>query len=86
MRTTINIDDDLLARAKEIAVRSRRSLGAVVDDALRALLVAPTAPGGRARRVRLPADGGSGLRPGVDLDDRRALAELLGDEAPRAAP
>ena len=31
------------------------------------------------RRVELPTDGGSGLQPGVDLEDREAMAELLGD-------
>lgn len=27
----------------------------------------------------LPTDGGSGLRPGIDLEGKRQLADLLGD-------
>ena len=74
MRTTVNIDAELLAAAKELAARTRRSLGAVVDDALRLLLAErPTDRG----PVRLPVFGGSGLQPGVDLEDKDALAELL---------
>ncbi|MHB8275601.1 MAG: hypothetical protein ACYDC9_12730 [Dermatophilaceae bacterium] len=28
----------------------------------------------------LPTDGGSGLQPGVDLEDKDQIAQLLGDE------
>ena len=38
MRTTVNIDDALLSQARQLAVRTSRSLGDVVDDALRLLL------------------------------------------------
>lgn len=79
MRTTVNIDDRLLRQAKLEAARSNRSLGDVVDDALRLLL----APAGRSRspaRLDLPVFGGSGLRPGVDLEDKDGLAALLDDE------
>jgi plasmid stability protein len=86
MRTTVNIDDHLLAEAKVEAVRTHRSLGDVIDDALRAMLRRQQQVGETARRVVLPTDGGSGLRPGVDLEDKEALADLLGDnESFRAA-
>lgn len=78
VRTTVNVNDRLLAQAKELAVRSRRSLGEVIDDALRVLL-ADRAPE-RRPAIDLPTFGGSGLRPGVDLDDKDALAGLLGDD------
>ncbi len=79
MRTTVNIDERLLRQAKLEAARSNRSLGDVVDDALRLLL----APAGRhtAPQLPLPVFGGSGLRPGVDLEDKEGLAALLNDEA-----
>ncbi|MBA2416895.1 MAG: hypothetical protein H0V64_13630 [Geodermatophilaceae bacterium] len=85
MRTTVSIDDALLAEAKAAAVRTGRPLGAVVDDALRVLFNP-----GRAERatggVRLPTDGGSGVRPGVDLEDKEQLADILGEnEPPHAA-
>ena len=35
MRTTLDIDDDLLLAAKEIARRERRSAGSVVSDFVR---------------------------------------------------
>lgn len=76
MRTTVTIDDHLLEQAREIALRSRRTLGDVVDDALRLLL----AERRDDRPVTLPTFGGSGLRPGVDLEDRDALAALLDEE------
>ena len=80
MRTTVNIDDRLLRQAKLEAARSNRSLGDVVDDALR-LLLAPAGRGRPEARVDLPVFGGSGLRPGVDLEDKEGLAALLDDEA-----
>lgn len=80
MRTTVNIDDHLLAEAKILAARTSRSLGAVIDDALRAMLRRETDTDVR-REFRLPTHGAGGLQPGVDLEDREALAELTGDNA-----
>ena len=80
MRTTVNISDDLLARAKVLAAETHRSLGDVIDDALRSSLhkgAANTKP----RRVKLVTDGGSGLQPGVDLEDKDSLSELLGENS-----
>ena len=78
MRTTVNIDDELLARARALAALTRRPLGAVVDDALRVLLTERDER--RAAVVPLPTFGGSGLRPGVDLEDKESLAALLDEE------
>ncbi|MCG7611140.1 hypothetical protein BA059_18740 [Mycolicibacterium sp. (ex Dasyatis americana)] len=80
MRTTVNIDDALLAEAKVVAARTSRSLGSVVEDALREML-SRVAGETAAPEFRLPTHGSGGLRPGVDLDDKEALAELLGDNA-----
>jgi Bacterial antitoxin of type II TA system, VapB len=79
MRTTLNISDDLLAEAKVLAVRTRRPIGAVVDDALRVLLRrdAPEV----AAAWTFPTSGAGGLQPGVNLDDTEALADLMGDNA-----
>lgn len=44
MRTTLDIDDDLLAAAKELARREGRSAGQVVSDLLRASLTGRTQP------------------------------------------
>lgn len=77
MRTTINIDDALLTEVKLISAKSRRPVGEVIDDALRLMLSQQTSP--RRAHVPLPTYGRGGLHPGVDLDDKEALADLLGD-------
>jgi hypothetical protein len=77
MRTTVNIKDHLLAQAKSAAAQSHRSLGEVIDDALQTAL-APRQASASRDRFELPTSGGSGLRPGVDLEDKEALAERLG--------
>lgn len=82
MRTTVNIDDHLLAEAKILAAQTSRSLGSVVEDGLRALLHRDEPELG-TRSFRLPTHGGGGLAPGVDLEDKDAIAELNGDNAPR---
>lgn len=79
MRTTVNISDHILAEVRVIAARTHRSLGAVVDDALVAMLSSRPLEG-PLQRTSIPTFGGSGLRAGVDLEDRDALAGLLGDE------
>jgi hypothetical protein len=79
MRTTVNIDENLLEAARQLAVRTHRPLGDVVDDALR-LLLAQSAEGA-ATDLDLPRFGGSGLRPGVDLEDREGLDAVLEESA-----
>ncbi|MBU3750228.1 MAG: hypothetical protein FGM52_07205 [Mycobacterium sp.] len=80
MRTTLNISDDLLAEAKVLAAKTHRSVGAVVDDALRVLLRRET-PDAASTGWTFPTGGAGGLQPGVNLEDRHALADLLGDNA-----
>jgi hypothetical protein len=41
MRTTLDIADDVLAAAKELARREHRTIGEVVSDLLRRALTAP---------------------------------------------
>ena len=76
MRTTIRIDDRLLAEAKAQAARSGRTLAAVVEDALRAEL-ARRQRRGLDRPPKLPTSRGGRLQPGVDLDDSAALLDLM---------
>jgi hypothetical protein len=76
MRTTIRIDDRLLAEAKAQAARSGRTLAAVVEDALRAAL-ARRERRGLDRPPKLPISRGGRLQPGVDLDDSAALLDLM---------
>jgi hypothetical protein len=53
MRTTIRLDNDLLAEAKQAAIRSGRTLTAVIEDALRLALATKQEPRKR-RPIRLP--------------------------------
>jgi hypothetical protein len=76
MRTTIRLDERLLAEAKKYAAESGQTLTAVLADALRESLARRRAPGKR-RRVRLRTVNGNGVRPGVDLDDTASLLELM---------
>jgi hypothetical protein len=76
MRTTIKIDDRLLAEAKTRAADSGRTLNAVVEDALREAF-ARRATANRPARPKLPIFRGSRVVPGVDLDDSAALLDLM---------
>jgi hypothetical protein len=76
MRTTINLDSQLLADAKLYARRSGKTLTAVIEDALRERL-ARRADSAAPAPTRLPTVGGSGVLPGVDLDDAAALRDLM---------
>jgi Arc/MetJ family transcription regulator len=75
MRTTIRLDDDLLARAKRTAAERGTTLTALIEDALRRAL-AP-GPGTDRNRPALPTVRGDGLQPGVDLDDSAALLDRM---------
>jgi predicted transcriptional regulator len=75
MRTTIDLPDDLLRKAKERAVRERRSLSAVVADAVRNGFA--RAAESELEPVALPTFGAGGIQAGVDLDDSAALLDLM---------
>jgi hypothetical protein len=76
MRTTLAIDDDVLAAAKELAATERKSVGVVISQL--------------ARRALRPAESARGFRNGVPLlpvrpDTPRVTSELvqqLRDELP----
>jgi len=76
VRTTIMIDAALWQEAKQLAVRSGRSLSAVIEGAWRATLTRQRAAGPRKPFGFVPV-AGHGLRPGVDLDDSAGLLDLL---------
>lgn len=76
MRTTIRIDEQLLKEAKQLAIRSGKTLTAVIEDALRESLSRQRAAE-RREPVRLITFGGAGLLPGADLDDSAALLDVM---------
>jgi hypothetical protein len=74
MRTTLAIDDELLERARLLAQEQGTTVGKVVENALRRDF-ARAAP---ARGPQIPTfRGGSGPRPGINLDSTRDLMEFL---------
>lgn len=76
MRTTIRINDQLLAEIKQLAAQTGQTLTSIIEESLRQML---------ARRqqiterppVQLLTVSGNGLQPGVDLDDSATLLDLM---------
>jgi hypothetical protein len=63
------------------AVETGRTLTGVIEDALRESLAGKRAKG-KSSPVHLTTFGGTGLQPGVDLDDSADLLDVM--EGPRA--
>lgn len=75
MRTTVDLSDEVLRQAKRRAADEGVSLREVLETALRCYLAGGRRQGGYRLQWR-PERGR--LRPGVDLDDRDALFDLMG--------
>ena len=76
MRTTLNIDDQLLISAKHRAIEDNIPLSRVIENALRESLAKPR---GTRETIRLVTASGPGVKPGVDLDNSRLLLEIMDD-------
>lgn len=74
MRTTVNIDDNVLTDAKLRARRRGVSLGQVIEEALRRDRQASDE---RPDLPPVPIFKGTGVCPGVDLSSNRSVAEYL---------
>lgn len=74
MRTTLDLDDRLLKRAKHMAVERGATLTRFIEDAIRASLD----EAGRRPPFRLDLLVKKGdARPGVDWDDRDSIYEHM---------
>jgi hypothetical protein len=79
MRTTLTLDEDVVALLREEVERSRRPFRQVVNQALRLGLRAGTLAARRERfRTRPHA---FGVKPGIDLDKLNQLADELEADA-----
>ena len=79
MRTTVNLDDGLLATVKGLAQDRGQTLGDVLEAALQHYL--GTAAAQRNVPVELPVfQGRLGVRPGVDLRTNAGLSEAMNAE------
>ena len=83
MRTTIRIDDDLYRRAKARAAETGRSVGELIEDAVRASLQPRPLPA--EELPDLPVFGGSGVVAGVDLTSNAALRDAMDEPVDVAA-
>jgi hypothetical protein len=81
MKTTLNLNDQLLADAKALAAQQRTSLTRLIEEGLQLRLRAHASPaplGG----VRIPVfRGHGGLVKGVNPLSNKALLQALGDDA-----
>jgi hypothetical protein len=76
MRTTLNLDESVLAELKRLAVESHRTVSAVAEDAIRETL-ARIRERRAAAPVELPSFRGKGVKPGVDLENNAALLDRM---------
>ena len=81
MKTTLDLNDQLLADAKVLAAQQRTSLTRLIEEGLQ-LRRRAQAAGPAIGRARLPVfKGRGGLVAGVDPRSNKALLEALGDDA-----
>ena len=74
MRTTVDIDDQLLLYAKQQAVQQGCTLKQVIEDALRDFFSHQSL---QQKPVSLETFSGAGLKPGVNLDNGRSLNDII---------
>jgi hypothetical protein len=78
MRTTLNLDDRIVEAAKRHATREGTTLTEVIDRALRQFLAQQRRGAAGQFRLELHTRN-TPVLPGVDLEDRDALHDLLED-------
>jgi predicted transcriptional regulator len=76
MRTTVRLPPELLSAAQRHARATGRTFTALIEDALR-LALTTEQPRVAPSRDPLPTYGSGGLLPGVDLDDRDVLLDVM---------
>ncbi len=75
MKTTFNIDDSVMQRLREEAVRRGTTMSALVEAGLRRVLATPECMNGPEALPPLPSwNGGEEL---VDISDREALYRAM---------
>ncbi|MBU6259818.1 MAG: DUF2191 domain-containing protein [Burkholderiales bacterium] len=80
MKTTLDLNDQLLANAKALAAQQRTSLTRLIEEGLQLRLRVKAVDPARSRK-RLPGfRGRGGLVAGVEPRSNKALLEALGDD------
>jgi hypothetical protein len=80
MKTTLDINDALLADAKSLAAQQRTTLTRLIEEGL--LLRLRSHSLGKPPKMKLPVyKGRGGLAPGIDPCSNKSLLEAAGDDA-----
>ncbi|HEX6812467.1 MAG TPA: DUF2191 domain-containing protein [Planctomycetota bacterium] len=75
MKTTVELSDDLLRRAKSVATKEGTTLRALLEEGLRWALGRRRKP--RSFKLRDASVGGKGVQPGVDDTDWTSLRDTI---------
>ena len=82
MKTTLDLDDELLVRAKALAAREGRSLTGLIEDGLRLRLRVRRQGAGKVAEPKIAVyEGRGGLGPGVDPLSNRSMEDAADDDA-----
>jgi metal-responsive CopG/Arc/MetJ family transcriptional regulator len=77
MRTTIDIQDDLLVELKRVAAENNRTLRDLVEDAIRAALALRRPDATTTASQPIVTFRGNGVQRGVHLDSMSELLDLM---------
>lgn len=81
MNVTLDIDDELLVKAKAVSARERTSLNALIEESLRLRLRTCSYEEPRSRLPLPIYRGQSGLAQGLDPTSNRSMLDAAGDDA-----
>jgi hypothetical protein len=77
MKTTLNIQDQLLANAKSVAAMQRTTLTRLIEEGLVMRLAIPIKKAS-ARKLALPImNGKGGMRAGIDPASNRSMLDAM---------
>ena len=80
MKTTLDINDALLADAKSLAAQQQTTLTRVIEEGLRLRLRSQSLAS--PKKLKLPIyKGRGGLAPGIDPSSNKSLLDAAGDDA-----
>ena len=77
MRTTVRLDEALLERARQEAVKRKTTLTALIEQGLELVLRRPMKAAMRQPVVLPECHAGGGTLPGIDLNDSASLLDRM---------
>ena len=77
MRTTVRLDEALLERARQEAVKRKTTLTSLIEQGLELVLRRPMRAALRQPIVLPECDAGGGTLPGIDLNDSASLLDRM---------